>query len=168
MTIETQGFEAWYRREHAKLLAAMAVVAGDVDIAKEVTAEAFARALERWNRVGGMESPGGWTYRVALNVLRRRQRRAALERRLLLRLAAAPPLTPTAPAAAVEVWEAVAGLPARMRTAVALRYLGGLTEAEVAETMSVSPGTVASTLHDARRRLAGLWASDDTREVTHG
>ena len=168
MTIETQGFEAWYRREHARLLASMAVVAGDVDVAKEVTAEAFARALERWDRVGKMESPGGWTYRVALNVLRRRQRRAGLERRLLLRMAAAPPVTPSSTAAVVEVWEAVAGLPLRMRTAVALRYLGGLSEAEVADAMSVTPGTVASTLHDARRRLAGLLAPDDTHEVTHG
>jgi Sigma-70 region 2 len=52
---------------------------------RDVTAEAFARALERWERVGSMASPGGWTYRVALNVLRRRLRRGALEEHLLRR-----------------------------------------------------------------------------------
>jgi RNA polymerase sigma-70 factor (ECF subfamily) len=159
VAIEASGFESWYRAEHPRVLAALSVVAGDVDVANEVTAEAFARALERWDRVGSMDSPGGWTYRVALNVLRRRARRASLERRLLRRVASPPG---SVPAHAVEVWQAVTALPPRMRSAVALRYLGGLTEAEVAEAMGVAPGTVAATLHDARRRLAPLL------EVTHG
>ncbi|MGH9223490.1 MAG: sigma-70 family RNA polymerase sigma factor [Acidimicrobiales bacterium] len=161
-------FELWYRAEHPKLLAAMAVVAQDVDVARDVTAEAFARALERWDRVAEMRSPGGWTYRVALNLLRRRCRRAALERRLLIRMAPSP-TSISVPVPAIEVWEAVTALPPRMRTAVALRYLGGLTEAEVADAMGVSSGTIAGTLHDARRRLAVLLGSDSpTQEVTYG
>lgn len=165
MNIDSAGFEAWYRAEHPRVLAALAVVARDPDLAQEVAAEAFARALQRWERVGAMDSPGGWTYRVALN-LRRRARRAALERRLLPRLVA-PPIT--VPAHAIDVWQVVTGLAPRMRTAVALRYLGGLTEAEVAEVMGVAPGTVAATLHDARRRLAPLLASDTfPEEVPYG
>jgi RNA polymerase sigma-70 factor (ECF subfamily) len=167
MGIDTTGFETWYRAEHPRLLAAMAVVARDTDLAREATAEAFARALERWDRVQEMDSPGGWTYRVALNVLRRRARRATLERRLLLRMAPSPPGSVAVPAHAVEIWEAVTALPPRMRAAVALRYLGGLTEAEVAEAMGVTPGTVASTLHDARRRLAPLLATSD-EPTNHG
>ena len=167
MAIETD-FETWYRAEHPKLLAAMAVVAQDVEVAREVTAEAFARALERWDRVAGMASPGGWTYRVALNLLRRRARRAAVERRLLLRMTPAPS-SASVPVPAIEVWEAVTALPPRMRTAVALRYLGGLTESEVADAMGVSSGTVASTLHDARHRLATLLGPETSpQEVTHG
>jgi len=167
MDIDSAAFETWYRAEHPKVLAALAVVARDPDLAEEVTAEAFARALQRWERVGQMDSPGGWTYRVALNVLRRRARRAALERRLLARLA--PPPAIHVPAYAVEVWQAVTGLAPRMRTAVALRYLGGLTEAEVADVMGIAPGTVAVTLHDARRRLAPLLSPDPSpEEVPHG
>ncbi len=167
MDIDTAGFERWYRAEHPQMLAALSVVARDPDLAQDVAAEAFARALQRWDRVGAMDSPGGWTYRVALNVLRRRARRAALERRLLPRLA--PPPAITVPAYAVEVWQVVTGLAPRMRTAVALRYLGGLTEAEVAEVMGVAPGTVAATLHEARRQLAPLLAPDSSAEgVRHG
>ena len=166
MNIDSAGFETWYRAEHPRVLAALAVVARDPDLAQEVAAEAFARALQRWERVGVMDSPGGWTYRVALNLLRRRARRAAIERRLLPRLVPAPI---TVPAYAVEVWQVVTGLAPRMRTAVALRYLGGLTEAEVARVMGVAPGTVAATLHDARRRLAPLLAPDTfPEEVPYG
>ncbi|HWI02437.1 MAG TPA: sigma-70 family RNA polymerase sigma factor [Acidimicrobiales bacterium] len=167
MNIDSAGFERWYRAEHPRVLAALSVVARDPDVAQEVTAEAFARALQRWERVGEMDSPGGWTYRVALNVLRRRARRAALERRLLPRLA--PAASIQVPAYAVEVWQVVTALAPRMRTAVALRYLGGLTEAEVAEVMGIAPGTVAATLHEARRRLAPLLAPDTSPEgVPHG
>lgn len=166
MDIDTAGFDAWYREEHPRVLAALSVVARDPDLAQEVTAEAFARALQRWGRVGAMDSPGGWTYRVALNVLRRRARRAALERRLLSRVA---PATIAVPAYAVEVWQVVTGLAPRMRTAVALRYLGGLTEAEVAEVMGIAPGTVAATLHAARRQLAPLLAPETfPEEVPYG
>jgi DNA-directed RNA polymerase specialized sigma24 family protein len=166
MDIDTAGFETWYRAEHPRVLAALSVVARDPDLAQEVAAEAFARALQRWDRVGAMDSPGGWTYRVALNVLRRRARRAALERRLLSRVL---PATITVPAYAVETWQVVTGLAPRMRTAVALRYLGGLTEAEVAEVMGVAPGTVAATLHAARRQLAPLLAPDTfPEEVPYG
>ena len=52
----------------------------------------------------------------------------------------------------------VADLPPRTRTAVALRYVADLTEAQVAEAMNVSRGTVASTLSSARQRLAAVLA----------
>ena len=142
----------------------MAVSARDLELARDVTAEAFARALERWDRVGSMSSPGGWTYRVALNVLRRRLRRSAMEERLLRRAPGREP--PALTDQGLGVWAAVASLPARTRTAVALRYLGGLTEAEVADAMGVAPGTVAATLHAGRQRLAVL-LNDTLPEELH-
>jgi RNA polymerase sigma factor (sigma-70 family) len=99
-----------------------------------------------------MESPTGWTYRVALNLLRRRARRAALEQRALRRMP--PPAEGLPPERAIELWDAVSALPPRARAAVALRYAAGLTEAEVAEAMRVKVGTVSATLTNARRALA--------------
>jgi RNA polymerase sigma-70 factor (ECF subfamily) len=48
----------------------------------------------------------------------------------------------------------VAKLPDRQRTAVVLRYVADLPEADIAAAMKVSRGTVASTLSDARKALA--------------
>jgi len=147
------GFEAWYRREHPRLLAAMVVVCGDLEVARDHSAEAFARALERWDRVEVMENPAGWTYTVAVNLARRRWRRRASERPL------ADGVVPAGVASSeerVDVWRAVASLPLQARTAVVLRYLASMTEAEVATAMGVSVGTVSSSLSVARRRLAVL------------
>jgi RNA polymerase sigma-70 factor (ECF subfamily) len=44
-------------------------------------------------------------------------------------------------------------LPSRQLAAIALRYLGDLTQAEIAQAMGITPGTVAATLHAARQRL---------------
>lgn len=67
------GFEVWYRQQHPRLVSSLVVIAaGDVATAADVADEAFARAYANWDRVGQMASPGGWTYRTAVNVLRRR------------------------------------------------------------------------------------------------
>ena len=158
------GFERWYRTEHPRLVAALTLVGGDAELAKDSADEAMARAWERWDRVAMMESAGGWSYRVGVNVLRRRQRRASVERRIFGRHRAVG-----VPAAVEEVWEVVAELPTRQRTAVVLRYGADLSEADVAEAMGVSRGTVAATLRDARRNLRRLLADDAVGpgEVAH-
>src|SRR4051794_3833172 len=146
-------FESWYRDSYSDLLSVMIVAAGDLGVANEVTDEAFARAYERWHRVGKMASPRGWTYRVAVNLLHRSRRRRGTEDRVFRRLGASDADLAPAPDFSIEVWDAIQGLPLRTRTAIALRYLGGLSDTEIAKTMKTSTGTVARQLHDGRQRL---------------
>lgn len=153
-----QGFEAWYLANHARLVSSLVLVCGDLDLTRDAVDEACARALVRWDRVRAMDSPTGWTYRVALNVVRRRARRAALERRLLRRHA----VPREVPAPAGELWTVVAGLPPRQRTAIVLRYVADLTQTEVAEVMGITRSTVVSLLSDAHARLAELLAPRTT------
>ena len=161
---ERADFEQWYGREHGRVLASLTLISGDADLAREATDEAFARAVLHWARVGAMASPGGWTFRVALNQLRRSSRRRAVERTLLRRCL--PADTMSAPAG--EAWAIVADLPVRQRTAIVLRYVADLTEAEIGEAMGVQRGTVSSPLADARRSLAEqLREPDPTAEVCH-
>jgi RNA polymerase sigma-70 factor (ECF subfamily) len=138
--------------------ASLAVVLGDRRLAEEVAAEAFARAWADWAAVGRMASPVGWVYRVALNQARSRFRRRRVERRLAL----VPVETVAAPGEPDdELWQAVRMLPPRARTAIALRYVADLPEAEVAELMKVARGTVAATLSSARKRLAEMLGEPD-------
>jgi RNA polymerase sigma-70 factor (ECF subfamily) len=153
-------FDAWYLHAAPRVLASVALAVGDRWLAEDATAEAFARALERWPKVREMTSPEAWVYTVALNQVRTTARRRGLEQRFLRRQraeVAPPPTTPD-----VAVWDAVAQLPPRTRTVVALRYVADLPEARIAEVLGITRGTVASTLHDARRRLA------DRLATTHG
>jgi RNA polymerase sigma factor (sigma-70 family) len=156
----SRDFEVWYPAAHARLFASLLVLCGDRDLAAEAVDEASARALQHWDRVREMDSPEGWVYRVAVNVMRRVARRRAIEQRVRWRLASRQVM----PAPAGEVWDLVRTLPDRQRTAVVLRYLADLAEIDIAAVMGVSRGTIASTLADARRSLAELLAEPDVVE----
>jgi RNA polymerase sigma-70 factor (ECF subfamily) len=150
-------FEEWYRREHPRVLGAMYVLGGDRDVARDATDEAFARALAHWPKVSSMRSPGAWVHRVALNVLHRTYRRRGMEARILERQYSPPAVSEDWP----EVWQAVAALPPRQKTAIVLRFIADLPEADIAVAMGVGRGTVSSTLAAARQQLGSLLQGDD-------
>jgi len=159
-------FDAWYRGEWPRLVATFTLVSGDRELARDIAAEALARALERWERVGRMASPGGWTYRVGTNLLRRHHRRRASERKALA-LVAEGSAESLSLAEGSELWIAVAALPRRERTVIALRYGAGMTEHEIAGALRVADGTVSATLSHARARLRGV-LSESSEGVSHG
>ena len=147
-----EGFESWYRLEHPRLVAGLTVASGSVEVAQDVVSEAFARALERWDRVAAMESPTGWVRQVAVNLLRRRFRRAALEEQLLRRQ---PHHDVEPPALAIEpaLWAAVLALPPRQRAVLGLRVVLDLSQEDTARLLGIRPATVSAALGHARRNL---------------
>jgi RNA polymerase sigma-70 factor (ECF subfamily) len=159
---DDQRFAAWYEAERDGMVRALTMITHDVDTAREVTAEAFTRAYERWSRVSRMNSPTGWVYRVAVNDVRRRARRRDLERRLLRR-EPAPRVadTTTDPA----LWEAVAALPDRQREVIVLRYVADLREREVAEVLGISEGAASAALTAARKALAHQLAEPEEAQT---
>jgi RNA polymerase sigma-70 factor (ECF subfamily) len=162
--VDDVDFSAWYESEHPRVLGVLCALSGELDVAREATDEAFVRAFVRWGRVRRMESPGGWTYRVALNELRRSLRRRARERSVS---SDAPRLVPATDA---DLWDLVRRLPERQRLAVVLRYVADLPEQAIADVMRIKRSTAASTLTQARDRL-GVWMReaehDEDEEVDH-
>lgn len=152
-------FADWYGALWPRVLRAVTVSVGDPDLAEEATAEAFVKALVRWPKPRQFDSPQAWLHTVAVNEVRSRWRRAKLERRMTDRLSAdvgqhAPPPEPRDDT----VWTAVAALPDRARQVVAMRYVLDLPEAQIAASLGISRGTVASTLSAARKQLSTVLA----------
>jgi RNA polymerase sigma factor (sigma-70 family) len=152
-----ESFDAWYSREHDRMIATLVLTTGNVELAIEGVDEACSRALERWQTVGAMDSPSGWVYRVALNQARRAARRRTMEQRFFQKLVPKPDL----PAPAGELWELVASLSERQRQVVMLRHVAELKENEIGAVLGISRGTVSSTLHDAHQRLGRLLNDDN-------
>jgi RNA polymerase sigma factor (sigma-70 family) len=161
--------EGLWRTRRSGLVATVAAVVGDRDVAADAVDEAFVRAFARRRRVEAMAAPAAWILRVAINVARKRRfrshRREQAEAAAASRSAAW--IEPADPRH--ELWSAVAGLPVRERTAVALRYLADLTEPQIGEVMGIAPGTVGASLTSARRKLAvALGAGPDGEEQDRG
>lgn len=75
-----------HHEEWARVVAALTRRFGDLDIAEEAAAEAFATAVERWPADGVPPNPGGWlattANRKAIDRIRRENRRDDNRRRL--------------------------------------------------------------------------------------
>ena len=66
-----------YRRESGRCLATLVRVLGDLDLAEDAVAEAFAIAARRWPETGIPPNPGGWITTTARNRAIDRLRREA-------------------------------------------------------------------------------------------
>jgi RNA polymerase sigma-70 factor (ECF subfamily) len=63
----TDGLDEVFRREAGRCTATMIRVLGDIDLAEDAVAEAFAIAAEQWPKTGIPPNPGGWITTTARN-----------------------------------------------------------------------------------------------------
>jgi RNA polymerase sigma-70 factor (ECF subfamily) len=152
-------FESFFRAEYRSLCQALLLLVGDIFEAEEIAQETMTRVLERWDRVGAMDSPTGYAYRTALNLQRKRIRRLAVRARQWV---APVPVSDLGPEAGdhQDVRRALASLPEGKRaTLILVDWLDMDTE-EAARALGIEPASVRVRLHRARSSLR------DALEVT--
>ena len=154
-------FDALFRREFAPITRTAYLVVGDWEVAREIAQDAFVQALRHWQKVQGMESPGGWVRRVAIRDAVRARRRDARGRALLRERA---PHTDES-GVALDVRTALLTLPPRQRAVIALHYLDDRPVAEIATLLGCSSGTVKTHLARGRQALASLLGEEATDEL---
>lgn len=149
-----ESYEEFFRREYRAVHGLAVVLSKSRPVAEELTQEAFLAAFRQWDRVGRLESPGGWVRRVVANRSVSTFRRATAEAKALLRLNSRADY-PTAPMTTdgMDVWKEVRRLPRRQAQVIALTYLEDLPRREVAEILGLTEETVKTHLDRARRSL---------------
>jgi RNA polymerase sigma-70 factor (ECF subfamily) len=147
-----------HREEWARVVATLARRLGDLDIAEEMTAEAFAVAVERWPIDGVPPNPGAWltttAHRKAIDRLRREVRREEKHREAMMLYDTPEPLgaidddrlrlvfTCCHPALAMEA-----------RIALTLRMVGGLTVPEIAHAFLVEEAAMSQRITRAKAKI---------------
>ena len=151
-----------HREEWGRVLAATARVTRDLDLAEECTQDAFERALERWPRDGIPRRPGAWLTTVAGNRARDVVRREVHGRRLLPMLVVEED-DPTPYAAPQPVPDdrlrlvftcCHPSLAPEAQVALTLRFVCGLSTADVARAFLVQESTMAARLTRAKKKIA--------------
>ena len=155
-------FEDFVRATRLRLTGLAYSLTGDRTIAEDIVQEALLATHRSWTEV---DQPLAYARRAVTNLCASRVRRLGRERRALgrwfgQRSDAYNELEP----ADAEFWRAVGSLPTRQREVIALHYVEDLPVAEIATALEISPGTVKSTLHDARRSLAATLRLTDGEE----
>jgi len=149
-----------HHEEWAKVVASLARRLGDLDIAEEAAAEAFATAVQRWPADGIPPNPGAWLTttagRKAIDRIRREHKREAKEKQaqLLSENDSAEPIgavdderlrlifTCCHPALAMET-----------RVALTLRMVGGLTVPEIARAFLVQENAMGQRITRAKAKI---------------
>jgi len=138
------------------LLRTACLITGDTHTAEDVVQATLAKMYLAWDRLADHGRLDAYARRALLNEYRSIWRRPWRRRE---RTTADLPET-AAPAADWDgrreaLWQFVSTLPARQRMVIVLRYYEELSEAETAETLGISVGTVKSA---TSRALASLRA----------
>ena len=161
------------------LLRAASLITWDAAEAEDLVQECLFRVARRWPRVRKMDHPAAYARTVLVHLALDEGKRRAL-RRAELQEAAAGRIDEHEDDAAARVLgrveasadllQALGELPPRQRVALVLRYFEDLSEAEAAEAMGCSVGTVKSTTSRALERLRSAvdlpaGAIDDTGKI---
>jgi RNA polymerase sigma-70 factor (sigma-E family) len=149
-----------FRTHHAELVRLAVLLLGDRPSAEDVVQDVFARLCGRDLLPAG-DGALAYVRAAVLNGCRSALRRRALARRIggARELPGWDAAQQSAEHEAIlaedrrQVLAALARLPRRRREVLVLRYWLGLSEAEIAQVLGISPGTVKST---AARGLAAL------------
>jgi DNA-directed RNA polymerase specialized sigma24 family protein len=112
-------FEGFFSVEYPQLARAYYLLTGEAAEAEDLAQEAMARTFERWDRVGAMDSPAGYVYRIAFNLNQKRLRRLAVRARKLIGALQSPDPT-EAVDTRNEVLLALQSVPAAQREALVL------------------------------------------------
>ena len=157
---------ALFDAHYAGLCRLATLLLDDPGQAEEAVQEAFLRTFVGWRRLRHPEHAGAYLRAAVVNQCRSRGRRRVTEQRGNRTVWAGT--QDEARSSDIEragdvlaVLDAVRSLPARQREAVVLRYYADLSEADVAQALGCSLGTVKSQLSKARSSLARLLSGED-------
>jgi RNA polymerase sigma-70 factor (ECF subfamily) len=170
---DRRAFEALVTRHREAVYRLCWSAAGNHADADDAAQETFVRLYRALPTYDPQRPFGPWLRKIAWNcgLSARRDAKAGVP---VDDGAAAPETADPAPgpAEAAEgneehrrVADAVAALPAELRTVMVLRAVEGLSYAEIAETAGIPAGTVMSRLSRARGRLLGALGPDGGRNL---
>ena len=149
-------FEEFAAARMPAVLKFAAVLAGDRAIAEDLAQEVLVRAYSRWDTIGCLDRPEFYVRKMILNEFLSWRRRSS---RQIPAGGTSIELASTAPDHAAEFGERDAllaelgKLPRRQRAVLVLRYYEDRDDAEIAELLGCTPGTVRGY---ASRALAAL------------
>lgn len=148
-------FDAFMSATWASLFRTAYLLTGDYQLAEDLLQTAYAKVFLSWSRVSTMEKPVAYTRKVVTNQAmswwRRRSSSEVPTSEIPSGLDAGHEDRITQ---ASVVWAALASLPSKQRAVMVLRYYEDLSEAEIADMLDISTGSVKSHASAARAVLA--------------
>ena len=150
-----------YREYLPRILNYVRMRVGSEDLAQDLTAATFERAVAKQHTLRKRGAFGAWLFRIARNVVAGyyRKQRPGVPLESVPDLPAAGPSPPEVVMHREEVArlrEAIATLPEREQEIIQLRFGGGLGNKEIAQVMGLQAGHVGVIVYRALRKLRAV------------
>ncbi len=147
-------FESWLVAREPALQRLAHLLTGDEHTAQDLVQVTLAKLYLAWDRLEDRGNIDAYARRILVNEHRSAWRRPWRRREHVTDVVPDPgQLVEQYDGSREAVWRFVATLSPRQRAVIVLRYYEQLTEAEIADTLGISVGTVKS---QASRALAAL------------
>jgi RNA polymerase sigma-70 factor (sigma-E family) len=148
-------FDELYARHAAAAGRLAYLLTGDRELSEDLVHDAFIKAVGRWRHLRQPEAFEAYLRRTVINLAHSHHRRRSVERRYLQRHGSQLPTSSPAPELELDdaLRAALLTLPPRQRAAVVLRFYEDQSEAQTAELLGVSTGTVKSLTWRGMARL---------------
>lgn len=146
-------FDDFYTGEYEPMVRLASLIIGSTETAEELVQDSFIRLHQRWD---GVDNPRAYLRMTVVNGCRDRiRRRTRLRARVPMLTAEARNASVQTPTSGerTDLVAALRNLPLRQRAALVLRFYGGFSESEIAETLGVQRGTVKSLVHRGLEQL---------------
>jgi RNA polymerase sigma-70 factor (sigma-E family) len=166
----SESFAAVFNAHHRQAVRLAYLLTSDPHQAEDIVAEAFTKVYVRWKK-GEVRDVGAYLRRAVANEANSKLRRRYLERREASKRAGddrGVRLVDDHAADHDVVWQAIQRLPERQRQAVVLRYYEDCSEAETAEILGCSVGTVKSQVSRGLARMQELLAASGLSAAAEG
>jgi len=154
------GFEAFVQSRTPALLRSAYLLTGDQHLAEDLVQSALVRTHRAWSRVSALGNAEAYTrkamYHLQISWWRRRRVAESFPDDALQRAAPAAPDHAEQTALRLSLRTALGQLPPRQRAVVVLRFFDDLTEAQAAEVLGVTVGTIKSQTVRALARLRAV------------
>jgi RNA polymerase sigma-70 factor (sigma-E family) len=155
-----EGFREFVVARGRALSRSAYLLTGDHHLAEDLLQTALARTAGHWRRIADGD-PEAYVRRAMVNVRTSWWRRRRYSTEVLMDVNAMPPVAAVADSSETVVRRmaltaALSQLPARQRALIVLRFFDDLTEAQAAEALGCTVGTVKSQTHRALARLRAL------------
>ena len=148
--------EDFIDRNSRLLLRSAWLLTGNWASAEDLVQTSLLQSWLHWDEIKA-DTPDFYVRRVLMNTFLSGQRRRWTRERPTAGLPDRPGTDElTSSELRVVIWRALSGLPARQRAVVVLRYFNDLTEAQTAEALHCSVGTVKSQTSRALARLRSI------------
>jgi len=149
-------FTEFFHATWPRLFRTALAIAGDRAAAEDALQAAFAKAYASWHRVSAADRPEAYVRRMVVNEVVGSRRHGWWRRERPYENVEPPTPASSHESGVVQrqtLWAAVQLLPLRQRAVIVLRYYEDLSEAQIAEALDCSTGTVKS---QASAALANL------------